>query len=127
VAACAYDLAQLDLLFDPPNREAFSDEDADVARLRSDVVELEHQRVGLAAIHARVSLEVVVDELARYRSSFATGGCRLLAMNIASGAKVGLEAFFAPPLPPVLRVPAERPKRQLLFTPAALARPGLTV
>jgi hypothetical protein len=65
VTVDADNLTQVDLALDPGDRPAACGEVADVGVLGLDMVELQHQWVGLSAIDARMALQVSLDESTR--------------------------------------------------------------
>jgi hypothetical protein len=98
MAVGADDLTPGDLGFDGLHRHGVGNQFGDARRLVADVVELEDDRIRLAAIDARVVTEVVEHLCAQGSLSRQLGGVRLSSVRVASLAEVGGEAGPTPPL-----------------------------
>src|SRR6266511_1623219 len=106
MAVCAHDLARGDLFSKRGNREPVAGKLADVSPLWPQMVELEHARVGFAAVHARVRIEMLADEYQRLLAPPLLSGGALPDMELATRPEIGAEAISAPPLVAVA-VPVE--------------------
>ena len=122
MAIRADDLTSGDLGVDGPRRGCARDQLRDARRLRAEVIELEDDRVGLAAIDAGVLTKMVEYLRAQGSLSRQLGGVRLSSVCVASLAEVRGEAGPAPPLQAV-PVPIEALDRQVM--PATAAKPQL--
>lgn len=122
MAVCAHDLAPGDLGIDGFRRRRVGDQVGDVRRLLPDMIELQDDRVALAAVGARPSAKVSENVLAHRLRARDLCGVRLATMQISARSEVGGEAGPAPPLQAVA-VPIEALDRQVL--PAAAAAPQL--
>lgn len=125
VTVHAHDLAQVDLALKPPDRPPGGRELADVRPLVLEVVELEHQRIGLRAADARVAGEVLVHEATGRQAAprACIGGlCPVTATPVR---KVLRKAASTPMLPAGGRVAAEvRDRQRALAAPTALYLAG---
>lgn len=120
MTARAHHLASRDLIHQPRKPHAVTHELADVARLRPDVIELEDDWIGLAAVCARCRREDVEDVSRRSGTPGLERGVRLPAMNVTARGEVITEAGFAPVL--VSRAPAgERIEDEVALTAATSA------
>ena len=117
MAVRANDLTSGDLGVDGPHRRCAGDQLRDARRLLAEVIELEDDRIGLAAIDARVMTEMVEHLGAQGSLSRQLGGVRLSSVCVASVAEVGGEAGPTPPLQPVA-VPVEAFDREVVPAPA---------
>ena len=118
MAVAAADLAPRDLRFEPRARGTPGDERADERDLVGDVVEVQDLLIGFAAVHARMTREVLPHERACRPHTFATGLGALAAVLVATQAEVLAEAVATPVLQTV--APAvERRARELLTAAGA--------
>ena len=101
MAVCADDLTSGDLGVDGRHRRCAGDQLRDARGLLAEMIELEDDRIGLAAIDARVMTKMVEHPCAQGSLSSQLGGVRLSTVCVASLAEVRGEARSAPPLQPV--------------------------
>jgi hypothetical protein len=120
VAVGADDLASSHLGIDGLERRTIGYQRGDRCGLLADVIELQHDRIGLAAIDARMLSEVVKDIRAQASDPVLLGCLRLTPMKVPSRAKVLREAWPAVPLPPIAEA-VEALERQLVPAPATAA------
>jgi hypothetical protein len=125
MAVGAHDLAPSDLGVDGLERRTVGDQRADVCGLVSHVVELQHDRVALAAIDARVRAEVLQDVRLERTGAGALRGFGLIAMEVAARAEIGGEARPAVPLVAVAE-PVEQLQGEIVAAAAAPTEPTRT-
>ena len=123
MAVRADDLTSGDLGVDGPRRRCAGDQLRDARRLLTEVIELEDDRIGLAAIDARVMTEMVEYLGAQGSLSRQLGGVRLSSVCVASLAEVGCEAGPTPPLQPIA-VPVEAFDGEVVSAPATASQPA---
>jgi hypothetical protein len=92
VTVGAHHLAASDLGFDGLARGGLRKQHGDARGLLADVVELEDQRIGLAAVHAGVVMQMLEDLRSQGLLARLLGGVRLASMRVAAVAEVGREA-----------------------------------
>ncbi|MEZ5123117.1 MAG: hypothetical protein R2736_16320 [Solirubrobacterales bacterium] len=121
MATRAHHLALRDLVLQAVEAYAVAHELADVARLRPHVVELEDDRIVLAAVSAGGPFEDAEHVVRRSRAPGLERSVRLPTMDVAACDEVAAEACFAPVLP-ALSSSGERFQRQVALAAAASAR-----
>ena len=123
VTVRAYDLALGDLLFERAAPGRFNAEEADGGAFIAEVIELEHDGVGLTTVRTRVRLEVVPDKRLPLEASPTLRKPDLLEMPVATLSEVGAEAISAPPLAALgVAIEGVRGKHALAATAATEGR-----
>src|SRR5205085_1934160 len=96
----AHHLAPRQLGLDNRRRDSFRDHRADVSPLRADVIEFEHERIGLPAFEAWRRAKLRLHQRPGFVATAPASRPDLLAVCPASLAEVLAEALAAPPLTP---------------------------
>jgi hypothetical protein len=125
VAVDANHLAARELASQSRDRRAACNEGREVSALWAYVIELEHERISLAAFNTLTSDEVGDDERSGVFDPSLPRRARLSTVEVAAFSEVNAKAVTTPPLVPVA-APVERLNRKPGFAsaaPAAYRRP----